>query len=106
MTTQPDYVYFIAKPYQPHEAISIKIGYSKHPTKRLRQLQTGNDCKLELIHTITCVRYSGKAVEQRLHSMLFGRKARGEWFVVSPDLLDWLLTFDNELGIYGVPMLL
>ena len=41
-----DYIYVIK-----NNDNYVKIGVSKHPIKRLKQLQTGNQSKLELLFT-------------------------------------------------------
>jgi hypothetical protein len=57
----------------------FKIGRSKHPEKRLKQLQTGNQNKLKLI---LVVENSGH-LEKRIHNSIKEKsrqKSRGEWF--------------------------
>ena len=57
----------------------FKIRKSKHPEKRLKQLQTGNQNKLKLI---LVVENSGH-LEKRIHNLIKEKsrqKSRGEWF--------------------------
>ena len=54
----------------------IKIGRSKNPKKRLKQLQTGNPNRLKLIAS-----FKGKGEEEKyLHEELNRYKLKGEWF--------------------------
>lgn len=65
----------------------VKIGYSKNPRRRLRQLQTGHPNKLKLLHT-----WEGdKLAEKRIHYILKPLILRhnSEWFKISL----------NDLGI-------
>jgi hypothetical protein len=58
-----------------------KIGVSKNPDKRLKQLQTGNPSELELL----CVYDSEIAfkIEKVLHNTFNINKEHGEWFDLS-----------------------
>lgn len=73
----------------------VKIGISKHPEKRLKQLQTGNPHPLKLEGVFHVEDY----YEKRLHYLLRNFKARhkGEWFNISVknmfELLDEVLPF-------------
>ena len=54
----------------------IKIGRSKNPQKRLKQLQTGNPNKLKLI-----VAFKGEGwKEKNIHERLDRYRLEGEWF--------------------------
>lgn len=65
-----------------------KIGVSKNPEKRLKQLQTGNSSELKLIHSYSS-EYANK-IEKTLHNMLSHCKKEGEWFDMSlPDALSF-----------------
>lgn len=68
---------------------AIKIGHSYNPLKRLRQLQTGNDSKLKLLLIVE----ADKHLERRLHKMFFFHKKCGEWFNVTPELLDVIINY-------------
>lgn len=54
----------------------FKIGRSKHPEKRLKQLQTGSPYKLKII---LVVENEGKQ-EKILHSRFPKTACEGEWF--------------------------
>jgi len=71
------YIYLI----QSLENSYYKIGVSKHPQKRLQQLQTGNSSELKLIETYQS-EYAHKIekILQRRYSYL---KKEGEWFDLS-----------------------
>jgi len=68
----------------------FKLGYSKHPEKRLRELQTGNSGKLLLIK----VWDGDRALEKKIHDKLRvsikdkqDKIGRGEWFWIDDDWL-------------------
>lgn len=54
----------------------IKIGRSKNPEKRLKQLQTGNPNKLKLIAEFKNQGWKEKIIHEKLR--LF--RLKGEWF--------------------------
>ena len=68
------YVYLIRS----EETGMYKVGVSKHPKKRIKQLQTGNSEDLTLIHSFPS-HYPHK-VEVALHNGYAPNKKRGEWF--------------------------
>lgn len=74
------YTYFIAKGWPG----PIKIGKSKNPAKRLRQLQTASPERLHL------VAYIEGDVEKELHRRFHGDRIRGEWFEPEEWLLEWI----------------
>jgi len=57
---------------------NLKVGISKCPAERLKQLQVGNDGELELVAT----RRAGNrfADETKAHKNLAGSHVRGEWY--------------------------
>ena len=56
-----------------------KIGYSKEkPNSRCRDLQTGNDGKLKVLHTFESSH--GQKVERAIHRFLAHDRKNGEWF--------------------------
>ena len=71
---QGDYLYFI----QARKTGMIKIGRSKHPKKRLKQLQTGASHELRLIASFEGLGWR----EPQLHEDLKKWRIRqnGEWF--------------------------
>lgn len=66
-----------------------KIGVSKNPSKRVRQLQTGNGEKIRLIYSFeTDIPF---LVEQSLQNHFMMYKVNGEWFNLSlEDELEFL----------------
>jgi hypothetical protein len=71
-----------------------KIGISHNPEKRLKQLQTGNGCKLRLYKTYTVKNEA--ILEKKIHNMLWQNKAilgKSEWFRLCPETLKWLDDF-------------
>lgn len=82
----------------------IKIGFSKNPYKRLKQLSTGSDTKLWLIGFVD----GNKELEKQLHIQF--TKANLEWYYPTDELLEYInsnnklnytVEFDgNKLMIY------
>ena len=71
----PDmYIYVI----QEEVSKAFKIGISKNPQVRLKQLQTGNSSKLSLIYTTKAE--SRFKDELELHKLFEEYKLQGEWF--------------------------
>lgn len=68
------YVYFI----RAQESGLYKIGVSKNPKKRIKQLQTGNGEDLIIIESFKS-EYPHK-LEIALHNTFSPNKKRGEWF--------------------------
>lgn len=68
------YIYLI----QSLENSYYKIGISKHPTKRLQQLQTGNSSQLKLVETYQS-EYAEK-IERTLQRRYSYLRKEGEWF--------------------------
>lgn len=62
----------------------IKIGFSKQPEKRLKQLQTGNMNKLNLYYKEEIHDSKVRIVEKLIHRDLRQYKKVGEWFNLSP----------------------
>lgn len=58
-----------------------KIGVSKHPNKRIKELKTGNGSDLKLITTYSSI-FSHK-IEKALHNNLSHLRKEGEWFQLS-----------------------
>ena len=76
-----DYIYMIA-----NSEGYFKVGISKHPEKRLRQLQTGNQNNLKLIFTeeFECNRNKLLKIEALIHKEIssFSKHMKGEWFKI------------------------
>ena len=71
-----------------------KIGVSTNPSRRLRQLQTGNDSILQLIGTIKVE--DAFKVEKLLHKSYTQKRVYGEWFAISADDLRVLSSYFIE----------
>ena len=57
---------------------NIKLGISRNPEQRLKQLQTGNDCALELV---ACIKAENRFQDETaLHHAHAAAHIRGEWF--------------------------
>lgn len=75
-----------------------KIGISKDPNKRLKQLQTGNGNKLKIIQVFDV--QNDRQLEKRLHGMLWQFKSilgENEWFYLTEDVLSWLISYINSI---------
>jgi len=72
----------------------FKIGKSADPIKRLKQLRTG-DPKLSLIAVVD------KDYEMFLHTKYKDHNTSGEWFCLSPDILDKLI---QDHGFKTIPL--
>jgi len=68
-----------------------KIGMSKNPIKRIKQLQTGNSSKLKLIETYQ-TEYASH-IEKTLHRRYSYLRKEGEWFDFSIEIE---ISFMNE----------
>ena len=66
-----------------------KIGYSKHPEQRRRELQVAQGRKLEVVATYGT--YRPIELETFLHDLLHPNRLRGEWFDLSPSWLNTIL---------------
>lgn len=63
----------------------IKIGYSKDPQKRLKQLQTGHPKKLGLEGWKVCeTEEEARAIEHSIHKFFEKNRTNGEWFKLTP----------------------
>ena len=62
-----------------------KIGISRDPSKRLRQLQMANPGKITLVGSRGfSSKLSATAIERAIHRKFDARRLLGEWFDVSP----------------------
>lgn len=78
----------------------IKIGNSKNPLKRLGQLQTGNESKLNLI--ACCI--GGEEYERELHKKYIKNRSRGEWFTFNDlELQEIIFEFNKRRDISVIP---
>lgn len=63
------------------ETSNYKIGVSKNPNKRLKQLQTASGEELKLVATFETT--NARKVESALHNQYSPYKTQGEWFNIS-----------------------
>jgi hypothetical protein len=68
-----------------------KIGVSKHPNKRIRELNTGNSSQLKLVETYKSEH--ANQIERILQRKYLLFKKNGEWFDLSIELE---VTFKSE----------
>jgi len=61
----------------------IKIGYAVDPYSRLKQLQTGNPQKLELVGYVE----GDYETEAHIHSLFADFRVKGEWFELNTDIM-------------------
>lgn len=61
----------------------VKLGISKNPLKRVKQLQTGHSEKLSLYHTEKVPADKVRLYENILHKDLSLKRKQGEWFDVT-----------------------
>jgi hypothetical protein len=67
----------------------VKLGKAAgHPSVRLRELQTGNPLRLALLA------YTHHLTERSVHLRWRHLRQSGEWFVLSAELIQELLTWD------------
>jgi len=82
-----DETYFIFK----EDEDICKIGYSANPEKRLSNIQTGNEAKLEIYETIP----GGKYIEGLLHQIFEPQLIRGEWYRITREQVDAVVDLIN-----------
>jgi hypothetical protein len=78
----PSNIYFIASGNNG----PVKIGFAVNPDQRIKDLQTGNPCKLILIGRISEV-YQPVVIERFLHERFSKSWIRGEWFERTAELM-------------------
>ena len=69
------YIYIIGSEEKPY-----KIGFSKTPEKRLKELQTGHPKKLLLYYVEEINESEIRYIEKCIHKELKFKKSHGEWF--------------------------
>jgi hypothetical protein len=67
----------------------VKIGYSKHVAQRVRALRTGSSVPLELWFSFDGTR----ELEKELHWRFRRDRSHGEWFHLSPAILEYASPF-------------
>jgi hypothetical protein len=61
----------------------VKIGFSKDPVRRVRQLQTGQPVDLVVHYSEPVTTKKARFVEKAVHRTLAPKALRGEWFAIS-----------------------
>ncbi len=61
----------------------VKVGYSRDPQMRLRDLQTAHGERLQIFATVP----GGKALEAKYHTRWRARRREGEWFTIGDPIL-------------------
>lgn len=85
------YVYFIRSANK-KSLVQVKIGLSKDPNERLRNLQFTSPTKLSLIGVIKCKsKLHSFHVERTLHDRFKKQRRHGEWFHLSNEHLNQIL---------------
>jgi hypothetical protein len=79
------YVYFIVA----EGCDRVKIGYSRDPTVRLNELQTGSPFPLRIVRVIPACRGT---LETRVHKHFADLRLHGEWFRVTDDVKQFAAT--------------
>ena len=93
--TQRNNLYFIRNGGPGPVTSLIKIGYSKDPSNRLKQLQVGNPVRLELRTTIGVS--NGYQAENNAHQYFSDKRVNGEWFeLTEKSINDYIFNFPNE----------
>jgi hypothetical protein len=74
----------------------IKIGYSKSPEERIKSLQTSSPVDLDVL----LIMPGSKNLEHVLHKTFKKDRLRGEWFVYSDDIKDFV-TRERKEGAHA-----
>lgn len=68
------------------DGVSIKVGISTRPKRRLRELQIGSSIKLRLFAAINVPDQKlAEVIERRVHRRLRARHLSGEWYFMPPE---------------------
>lgn len=70
-----------------------KIGQSKKPRTRLKQLRTGSPHPIEVVHTLRTPHF--RQVEQMLHRRFASKRGEGEWFLLSEEDVGHIKSLDD-----------
>lgn len=93
--SKQQYVYIIKNT----ETGRIKVGVGGDPEKRLKQLQTGNDCSLELVYT-SFLCSNAFDLESAVHEKFQNHLVRGEWFdLPAAEVIKFLDTCKFKLSV-------
>lgn len=75
---------------------SYKIGCSKNPDKRIRQLQTGSSASIQCAHLLPTNYY--QQIESQLHAKFADKRDIGEWFHLEAEDVAYIRSL-NENGL-------
>ena len=73
----------------------VKIGIAQHVPSRLSSLQTGCPLPLDLLGVI---KKGGRTLEAKLHKRFAEQRTHGEWFLVCPDILEYIETHATQVS--------
>ncbi len=91
------YVYIAQSGERPY----YKIGFStRRPITRIGDMQTGNPDKLKVVEVFWCINAS--EVEKRLHWLFRAERVQGEWFKLTPEQLERLITILTGEPVYEI----
>ena len=86
------YLYFIT-----NKDSAVKIGVSRDPRKRLKQLQTGNHTPLKIKKLVKLKsRSEAYKLEAELHQKFKNKKILNEWFFLDRDMEKFINTFEEK----------
>lgn len=71
----------------------VKIGVSKSPDFRVKELQTGNPFKITLLLFLEVD--NAFCSEKYFHSKFSNRRGLGEWFEVNDEITKWVKDMKN-----------
>lgn len=77
-----NFIYVICESLDP---TSSKIGISKNPDRRVRQLQTGHPLPLVVFHREEIADEKVRGLERLIHRLLAHHRMKGEWFALPPE---------------------
>jgi hypothetical protein len=80
---------YLIKAITPSGDVSYKVGKSKNPEKRVKELQTGNSNKLYISHVYD-TKYSN-LLESTLHIHFKPYRLEGEWFAMEESDVDMFI---------------
>lgn len=77
---------------------AVKIGHTSRLQMRIADMQVSQHCAINLLATVP----GGQDLEQHLHETFAKDRVRGEWFVLSDDILD-LIQKVKIMGVEAIP---
>ena len=82
-----------------------KIGKARRPDKRAGSFSLQLPFKIEVIHIIECEDYT--LTERTLHWLFDKHRVNGEWFTLSPKMVEWIAEIEETrlISLLHYPML-